>query len=188
MNNMKIDSFRRFFNLGIWDKTDLEYLKSKGVIKDKDVKEITIKPRTLSNDPRVGGLQYEYEIWDKISPINGVEAKKFIVDSGLEHAEEIVLVKLGNRIIEVSDVETLRINHNINLSAQAEDVAELHTMHLEEVKNTPNISIEEINTATTYMSELKKQDELTGIKGLLIDIKDLLIDIKNILIKQIEGN
>ena len=95
-------------------------------------------------------------------------------DAGLEYAEEIVLVKLGNRIVEVSDVETLRINHNINLDVDASQVAELYTMHLEDVKNTPQVNLEDINTAMTLMSDLKKEDELIEIKQLLMDIKNIL--------------
>ncbi len=174
MINAKMESFKRFFNQGIWGNEELNYLKNKGLISDTEIKEIALKPRTMTQDPRVGRLQYEYEIWDKTSPINGVSAEKFIKDAGLEHADEIVLVKLGNRIIEVSDVETLRINHNISLSAQAEDVAELYTMHLEEVRNTPYVDIEDVKTATIFMSELKKQDELIEMKQLLSDIKEIL--------------
>lgn len=179
--NMKIEGFKRFFNQGIWNKEDLEYLKNKGLISDKELKEITIKPRTMRQDPRVGNLRYEYELWDKKSSINGVDAERFIKDAGLEYAQEIVLVKLGNRIVEVSDVETLRINHNITTEAQPLEVAELYTMHLEEVKNTPQVNLEDINTAMTLMSDMKKEDELK-------EIKQLLVDIKNILSKQIEVN
>ena len=160
--NMKIESFKRFFNLGIYDENDLEYLKNKEVITSKELKEIKVRPRTMRMDARTGNLQYEYELWDKTSPINGVDA------------EEIVLVKLGNRIVEVSDVETLRINHNINLDVDASQVAELYTMHLEDVKNTPQVNLEDINTAMTLMSDLKKEDELIEIKQLLMDIKNIL--------------
>ena len=172
--NMKIESFKRFFNEGIYNENDLEYLKNKEVITSKELKEIKVRPRTMRMDERTGNLQYEYELWDKTSPINGVDAEKFIKDAGLEYAEEIVLVKLGNRIVEVSDVETLRINHNINLDVDASQVAELYTMHLEDVKNTPQVNLEDINTAMTLMSDLKKEDELIEIKQLLIDIKNIL--------------
>ena len=172
--NMKIEAFKRFVNQGIWGKEDLEYLKNKGLISDKELKDIMIKPRTMSQDPRVGNLEYTYELWDKSSPINGVDAEKFIRDAGLEYAEEIVLVKLGNRIVEVSDIETIRINQNITMDAQSEEVAELYTMHLQEQKDTPQVNVEEVNYAMTLMSDIKKEDELTEIKQLLVDIKNIL--------------
>ena len=40
--NMKIESFKRFFNLGIYDENDLEYLKNKEVITSKELKEIKV--------------------------------------------------------------------------------------------------------------------------------------------------
>ncbi len=174
--NMKLESFKRFYNQGIWGEKELEYLKNKGMITSKELKELMIKPKTIRQDPRVGNLQYEYELWDKTSPINGVDADKFIKDAGLTNAEDIVLVKLGKRIVEVSDVETLRINHNITTEAQPLEVAELYTMHLEEVKNTPQINMEDVKTAMTFISDLKKEDELAEIKQLLVDIKNLLVN------------
>ena len=58
MINAKMESFKRFFNQGIWGNEELNYLKNKGLISDTEIKEIALKPRTMTQDPRVGGLQY----------------------------------------------------------------------------------------------------------------------------------
>lgn len=172
--NMKVDSFKRFFNQGIWSVKEIEYLKAKGLITDAEMHEIINQPTTMSQDPRVNALQYEYEIWDKKSPINGVDAETVIRDSYLENAGDIVLIKLGNRVIEVSDIETLRSNHGITTDAQSEEVAELYATHLEEMKNTPQINMEDVKTAMTFMSDLKREHDIEEIKQLLTDIKTAL--------------
>ena len=175
MRKMMMESYKRFLKKGIWTIDNIDYLLSTNKITDEEYEYITndiSTARTINNVDH--GLDYMYEIWDKTSPVNGVPADEIIKSSGLRSDVDIILVKLGNNVIEVSDVETLRTNHNISLDATTEDIGREHVSVMTEIRDTPHVDIDEVNTASRMMHDYKTEETMSQMLGLLTDIKGLL--------------
>lgn len=171
---MKIEAYRNFYHKGIWDDSILEYLKDKKNITQEELNQIKIKPRSFIEDPRITKNEYTYEIWDKKTPINGMPADEYIKTMYLQNAKEIILFKIGDRVLEANDIDTLKINNNMRLNLGVEDVGELYAMKLNELKDAPMISFEELKTATEIYMSATQTDALNKIETLLTDIKTML--------------
>ena len=67
---------------------------------------------------------YKIKIWDKIEPINGVNAEKIIKSHKIKETDDIFLV-LNNydRVLELNYVEVIRNNFNLSKNLTKEEVA-----------------------------------------------------------------
>lgn len=178
-NNMKIDAYRNFYHKGIWDDNILEYLKDKKIITKEELNQIKVKPRSFVDDPRIVKNEIVYEVWDKKTPVNGKSADQYIKDMYLQDAKEIILFKIGDRVLEANDIDTLKINNNMRLNLGVEDVGELYAMKLNELKDAPMISLEELKAATEIYISATQTDSLNKIETLLTDIKTMLQEKNN---------
>ena len=174
--NMKLNAYKGFFRNGIWSINDIEYLKNKEIITEEEYNEITATPATYTMDTRIVKTPYRYEVWDKSTPINGVEASKVIEDMSLQNARDIILVMIGDRVIEVSDADVLRINNDISLDIDVNEVGEIYATKLEEERNAPQINLEEVQAGLRILSDVKQEDKVDNILAMLTEIRDLLRD------------
>ena len=174
--NMKLNAYKGFFRNGIWSIDDIEYLKNKEIITEEEYNEITATPATYTMDTRIVKTPYTYKVWDKSTPINGVEASRVIEEMSLQNARDIILVMIGDRVIEVSDADVLRINNNISLDVDVNEVGEIYIAKLEEERNTPQINLEEVQSGFRILSEVKQEETMEEIRNMLKEIRDLLRD------------
>lgn len=167
--NNKIETFKKYYNQGIYNQETLEYLKSKNLLTEEEVRAILFQPKAVADD-RIVELEYDYEIWDKVTPVNGRDPQQFIEKMGLETAEEIGLFKLNDYVVEASDLKILQINSNMRANTTAEDIAEIHAKNLTKARNTPIINTEDTARAISILSDLQRVDEIKEIKALLVEI------------------
>ena len=176
---MKLNAYKNFYNKGIWDVKILNYLKLKGVISKEEYNAILNQPKTVKDkDVRISDETYTYEIWDKQSPINGVPAEEILKDNTLKNASAIILIKSpnadNNNVLCVESVDVLKSNNRLRSGLTPEEVAQYQIEYLEELRNTPQISYEEVNTGMEIYTRVLQADQLDKIEKLLIDIKTLL--------------
>ena len=146
------------------------------MVSAEEYKEIIDIPTTYLMDSRINKTPYTYKVWDKLTPINGVNADKVIEEMGLQNAKDIVLIMIGDRVIEVSDADVLRINNDISLDIDVNEVGEIYATKLEEERNAPQINLEEVQAGLRILSDVKQEDKVDNILAMLTEIRDLLRD------------
>ena len=189
MNNinfeMKLDLYKQLYTNGIWNKEMLDYLKEQGTITKEEYVEILKQPREKTVDTRTSEETFTYEIWDKKSPINGVDAEEILKDNMLKNASDVILIKSpntdNNNVLYVESVDTLKINNRLRGSLTADEVAQFQIERLEEMRNQPPISIEQINVGHEIFVRTVETEKSNQTILLLNDIKTLLTDIKTLL-------
>ena len=97
---------------------------------------------------------YKIKIWDKIEPINGVNAEKIIKSHKIKDTDDIFLVLNDyNRVLELNFVSIIRDNFNLSYDFSVEQVAE------EYLKIKENEKVQEEKEQTT----LEKQEARISI-------------------------
>lgn len=182
MHNAKLEAYKNFYNKGIWDTEILNNLKFSNFLSQEEYNSIVNQPKKAP-DTRINSAPYIYEIWDKKTPINGVPAEEMLKDNTLKNASNVILIKSpnadDNNIVHVESVDVLKINNRLRSNLTATEVGEYQIDLLEEMRNTPQINYDELNTATEIYSKAIEQKQLSEIHNLLTDIKQLLLKISD---------
>lgn len=189
MNNinfeMKLDLYKQLYTNGIWNKEMLDYLKEQGTITKEEYVEILKQPREKTVDNRMSEETFIYEIWDKKSPINGVDAEEILKDNMLKNASDVILIKSpnadNNNVLYVESVDTLKMNNRLRGSLTADEVAQFQIERLEEMRNQLPVSVEQINVGHEIFFRTVETEKSNQTILLLNDIKTLLTDIKDLL-------
>ena len=97
---------------------------------------------------------YKIKIWDKIEPINGVNAEKIIKSHKIKDTDDIFLVLNDyNKVLELNFVDIIRDNFNLSSDFSSVQVAE------EYLKIKENEKVQEEKEQTT----LEKQEARISI-------------------------
>ena len=103
---------------------------------------------------------YKIKIWDKIEPINGVNAEKIIKSHKIKDTDDIFLV-LNNydRILELNFVDVIRTNFNLSSDFSAEQVAEEYLKIKEEEKVQEEKEQATLNELSKRLSILESENK-----------------------------
>ena len=171
MDNNLLNMYKKFYKSGIWTDAMLKTLEDQKILEKESIKDVQrVKKERSAEQPH----QLTAEIWDKTTPINGMDASKYMDDMNLDITQDIILLKIGSKVLYVVDVDTAKINHNLPLSMSAEDVAESLKNIYNEERNTDHISSEELRVGTKIYTDAVKNAELKTMTNLLKEILDNL--------------
>lgn len=176
MNNMNINIYKHFYEKGVWDESFLHMLQSKGMISQTDLDFIKTKQLSVMDDTRFVKNYYNYEVWDKKTPINGVPAEQYIEENNLQYAKDIILFKKGGRVELAGDVEVLKTNNDIQFDLEAVEVGDLLTKKLNADLDKPEMDFETFRLGADVYQSVHTIDTLEQIKTLLMDIKQILLN------------
>lgn len=187
--NTKVYALGNYFKKGIYNEDMLRLLVKRNFITEEEFNEIisnsSISYMDVEKSAEIYDIPYEYEVWDKITPINGVPAHEVIKDLKMENAQEIILTKKLGRVLEINDIDTLKINYNLNPSAEAEEIAQTYANMRTTQENEPVINTEELKTAMTLFADVEQSNSLEEIKVKLNSIEMFMSNIKGDLSKLI---
>lgn len=175
---MKINAFKGFYKKGIWNQDNLQYFLNKNVITQEEYDQIIKQPRE-GIDLRVSNEPYYYEIWDRKSPINGRPAEEYLNDPFFKDTA-VILVKDPNAknkekdVVYVESSDQLRMNSRLRTTLTDDEVGDYYVEYLENLRNAPQVSYEEVNAGMEIYTRVVQTDQLSEIRDLLIDIKQLL--------------
>ena len=101
-----------------------------------------------------------YQIWDKISKINGVEASIILDSRKWAEDEDVILILENNRVAEIQRPSILKSIMNLEGEKTAQEIAEAWLIYQEEENNKEQ---------ETQQAEIDKLDEiLAGIDAILL--------------------
>lgn len=132
MDNVRIETFRIYYNEGHWTLEMLDKLKEIGYISPSEYKEILKAPKEIKKDPRVGEPEYTAEIWDRKTPINGASPEYFLNDPTFKNASNIFIVKnnYSGKVDYVENIDIIRGNERLRTTLTDEEVMEYYLEQL----------------------------------------------------------
>lgn len=98
------------------------------------------------------------EVWDKISPINGISAKEVIDSQRIGISEEIFLVFNGEKVEEIQSKNTISSNYNIDSNLSCEEVAQKYLEIKKEDELKSKEYLEKIEQDKNELEMLKIQN------------------------------
>lgn len=102
----------------------------------------------------------QVQIWDKVSPINGVPAEKIVND--WKNVDEVVLIlDENNRVLEINDPAILKSNLKLNGNETALEIGQAYLDFLTQ---------QEIKAQQEQVSIQDIQSQLNDINSALADI------------------
>lgn len=106
-----------------------------------------------------------YEIWDKQSPINGVDAQVVLNEPLFNNASEIILIKNEHNLVSNIEIATtIREVLGVSQDTPVELVAEMYIQYLEQMDNcTEDIQNEERSYPIRIEKLEKEKKELLEI-------------------------
>lgn len=176
MQNNKIYIYEQFIKNGFWSPEMLGVLKDINHITNEEYIQILRKSRTIEKDSRVAEVSYEYEIWDRITPINGVPADEILKDISLRNSSSIFLVRnMNNGKVEfVESVDTIKGNEVLRRDLTAEEVAGFYVERLKEYKTAPQVNFEQLSMAQEIYTNIVNEEKTNTIMSLLTEINENL--------------
>ena len=123
---------------------------------------------------------YKTKIWDKIEPINGVDAKKVIKSHKIKDTDDIFLVLNDyNKVLELNFINIIRDNFNLSSDFSAEQVAEEYLKIKEEEKvqeEKEQTTLENQDARISILEQENKtlKEELTQIQTSIASLTSLI--------------
>ena len=105
----------------------------------------------------------QVQIWDKVSPINGVPAEKIVND--WKDVDEVVLIlDENNRVLEINDPAILKSNLKLNGNETALEIGQAWIKYEEEMQKQ-----EQKNLQTSE----QLQERISNLEDALLTIMDM---------------
>ena len=117
---------------------------------------------------------YKIKIWDKIEPINGVNAEKIIKSHKIKDTDDIFLVLNDyNRVLELNFVSIIRDNFNLSYDFSVEQVAEEYLKikereKVQEEKEQTTLEEQEARISALEKENKQLREELEQVKASLV--------------------
>lgn len=103
-----------------------------------------------------------FEIWDKKSSINGIDAKTVLASRPWAQVNDVILIKEGNRVINIENVEIIRSVLGYTTDKTTSEVAEGLLKYLDD-------------------QEKAQQEEQTTLKDMQQQLDDMSLALADIL-------
>ena len=123
---------------------------------------------------------YKIKIWDKIEPINGVDAKKVIKSHKIKDTDDIFLVLNDyNKVLELNFINIIRDNFNLSSDFSAEQVAEEYLKikeeeKVQEEKEQTTLENQDARISILESENRELREELTQIQTSIASLTSLI--------------
>ena len=117
---------------------------------------------------------YKIKIWDKIEPINGVNAEKIIKSHKIKDTDDIFLVLNDyNKVLELNFVDIIRDNFNLSSDFSSVQVAEEYLKikeneKVQEEKEQTTLEKQEARISILEKENKQLREELEQVKASLV--------------------
>ena len=117
---------------------------------------------------------YKIKIWDKIEPINGVNAEKIIKSHKIKDTDDIFLVLNDyNKVLELNFVDIIRDNFNFSSDFSSVQVAEEYLKikeneKVQEEKEQTTLEKQEARISILEKENKQLREELEQVKASLV--------------------
>ena len=117
---------------------------------------------------------YKIKIWDKIEPINGVNAEKIIKSHKIKDTDDIFLVLNDyNKVLELNFINIIRDNFNLSSDFSSVQVAEEYLKikeneKVQEEKEQTTLEKQEARISVLEKENKQLREELEQIKASLV--------------------
>ena len=123
---------------------------------------------------------YKIKIWDKIEPINGVNAEKIIKSHKIKDTDDIFLVLNDyNKVLELNFINIIRDNFNLSSGFSAEQVAEEYLKikeeeKVQEEKEQTTLENQDARISILESENRELREELTQIQTSIASLTSLI--------------
>lgn len=167
MNNIKIETYKSFFQSGLYNKENLDFLEKIGEITKEEKAYIMKEVRTVTKQIEDAKEEFDYEIINTKAkaPIFSFESldESLKVFNPHEKEEVFVIRDQAGEVREIQSAKTMRSNLKLKKGTTTEEVAEVYTQYKTEQANAPTISPEALRTSVMIIEEFKKNELLKEI-------------------------